>query len=119
VLYAITGTMTASKLSPAYWLGLFFTAMAMLVLPLIYIGLTVAVGYGVWWHVFSHAWLLSRNVRQFSLVRWPLVSVTTTVWPSFSTCRSFSKEVATFWADAGLGASVTNTAKVPRPAALD
>ena len=55
MLYAITGTMTPSKLSPAYRLGLFFTAMAMLVLPLIYIGLIVAVGYGVWWHLSSHA----------------------------------------------------------------
>jgi Zn-dependent protease with chaperone function len=59
VLYTITGTMTPSKLSPAYRLGLFFTAMAMLVLPLIYMGLIVAVGYGVWWPVISNTWLLS------------------------------------------------------------
>lgn len=61
MLYTITGTLTPSKLSPAYRLGLFFTAMAMLVLPLIYIGLIVAVGYGVWWHLSSDAWLLSAR----------------------------------------------------------
>jgi Zn-dependent protease with chaperone function len=58
-LYAITGTMTPSKVSAAYRLGLFVTALAMLVLPLLYFGLIVAVGYGVWWHLSSNAWLLS------------------------------------------------------------
>jgi hypothetical protein len=61
VLYTITGTITPSRLSPAYRLGLFFTAMAMLVLPLLYIGLIVAVGYGVWWHLFSDTWLLAGS----------------------------------------------------------
>jgi hypothetical protein len=59
VLYTITGRIAPSTLSPAYRLGLFFTAVAMLVLPVIYIGLIVAVGYAVWWHLFADAWLLS------------------------------------------------------------
>jgi Zn-dependent protease with chaperone function len=63
--YGITGTMTPSKVSAAYRLGLFFTATAMLVLPLIYVGLIVSVGYGVWWHLSSHAWLLSNPSNIF------------------------------------------------------
>lgn len=61
MLYTLNGTITPARLSPAYRLGLFFTALAMLVLPLIYIGLIAAVGYGVWWHLSSDAWLLTAR----------------------------------------------------------
>lgn len=53
--------MEPTKVSPLYQAGLGVVALAMVLLPLIYIGLIVAMGWAVWWHVqndtviFEHA----------------------------------------------------------------
>ncbi len=47
-----------------YRLGLLLVAVAMVLLPLAYLGLVGLVGYGVYWHATAHAsWLAGAGVR--------------------------------------------------------
>lgn len=61
VLGAIRGEIPAVTTSPLYQLGLAVVALAMVILPLIYVSLIGLVAYGVFWHathnvsVFQHA----------------------------------------------------------------
>ncbi len=41
-----------------YRLGLVVVTVAMLLLPLVYVGVIVVAGIGVWWHLTRNAWLL-------------------------------------------------------------
>lgn len=60
-LDAFEGRMEPTRLSWLYQAGLGVVALAMVLLPVIYIGLIVAMGWAVWWHVqhdaviFEHA----------------------------------------------------------------
>ena len=52
---------TPTPISGAYRVGLFITAIAMLLLPLIYLALIAATGAGIWWHLNENSWLLERS----------------------------------------------------------
>ena len=53
--------MEPTRLSPTYRLGLVVVAVAMLLLPLVYISLIGLVGYATWWHLTANADLLSGS----------------------------------------------------------
>ena len=60
-MVSFTGTIAPTRLSPAYRPGLVVVAMAMLLLPLIYLALIGLAGTGVWWHLTKNAWLIKDN----------------------------------------------------------
>jgi Zn-dependent protease with chaperone function len=67
--YAFSGTIEATRLSPAYRGGLVVVALAMLLLPLLYVGLIALTGAGVWWHLTTNNWILSgRGGGQWRLL---------------------------------------------------
>ena len=70
--YAVTGSIEPARITTAYRLGLLVVALAMLVLPLIYIGLIAAAARLVWWHVTANTWILNPE-RGSSLGMWRLV----------------------------------------------
>jgi len=47
-IWRITGSVSPAKLSPAYRFGAFIASLGMVLLPLLYIGMIVAVGWGLW-----------------------------------------------------------------------
>lgn len=52
-LEAFTGSITPTRVPPLYQAGLGVVALAMVLLPLVYIALIVAVGWLVWWHLMN------------------------------------------------------------------
>ena len=56
---ALSGSIEPTRLSLAYRAGLMVVAVAMLLLPLLYLGIIALAGAAVWWHLTSNAWLLS------------------------------------------------------------
>lgn len=60
-LAAFEGEIAAVQVSPAYRLGLFVVALAMVLLPLIYVALIVGVGYGVFYHAAHNTAILSGS----------------------------------------------------------
>src|SRR5689334_16515105 len=54
-LFSFTGTVEPTRLSAAYRLGLLVVALAMLLLPLVYLGVIALAATGVWWHLTRHA----------------------------------------------------------------
>ena len=67
-LVALSGTIVATRLSSAYRLGLVAVALAMLLLPILYIGLIVLAGAGVWWHLTTNSWILSGSGTIWRLI---------------------------------------------------
>lgn len=59
--------MEPTKVSPLYQAGLGVVALAMVLLPVIYIGLIVAMGWAVWWHV-QHDAVIFEHVRGRAIV---------------------------------------------------
>ena len=59
------GTIAPTRLSAAYRLGLVVVAMAMLLLPLVYLGLIVLAGLAVWWHLTANLWILEGRSGGF------------------------------------------------------
>jgi Zn-dependent protease with chaperone function len=57
--YELSGTIEPTRLSLGYRVGLVIVAAAMLVLPLLYLGLIVLAATTVWWHLTANAWILS------------------------------------------------------------
>lgn len=51
---AVTFEVEPIELSPLYRTGLVVVAFAMLLLPLVYLGLVALVGYGVWYHTMNN-----------------------------------------------------------------
>ena len=51
---AVTFPVEPIELSPLYRVGLVIVAFAMLLLPLVYLALVAAVGYGVWYHTMNN-----------------------------------------------------------------
>ena len=62
ILAAIDGRIDPVQVSMVYRLGLFVVAVAMVLLPLIYVGLIGLTGYGLYWHA-------SENVALFKQMR--------------------------------------------------
>ena len=56
--FAVSGSIEPTRLSMAYRAGLVVVALAMLLLPLVYLGIVTAAGAAVWWHVTRDTWLL-------------------------------------------------------------
>lgn len=52
---------TPTRMSGAYRIGLLITAVAMLLLPLLYLALIAATGAGIWWHLTENSWLLEKS----------------------------------------------------------
>ena len=59
--------MEPTKVSPLYQAGLGVVALAMVLLPVIYIGLIVAMGWAVWWHV-QHDTVIFEHARGRAIV---------------------------------------------------
>jgi Zn-dependent protease with chaperone function len=56
--FSLSGTIEPTRVSPAYRFGPVAVAIAMLVLPLLYLALIAGAAAAVWWHLTSNAWLL-------------------------------------------------------------
>ena len=54
--FSFAGRIQPTELSWAYRVGLLVVAVAMLLLPLIYLGVIVLAAAGVWWHLTAHEW---------------------------------------------------------------
>lgn len=63
LLDALRGPIEPVRQSPVYVLGLLLVALAMVVLPLIYLGLVAALGYGLYYHAIYDAGLFSGSAR--------------------------------------------------------
>lgn len=63
ILAAIPGTIPVQPPSTGYLLALTLVAFLMVLLPLVYLTLIVAVGYGVYWHFTHNLWILEQKVR--------------------------------------------------------
>jgi Zn-dependent protease with chaperone function len=61
LLSAFEGTVVPVRAGPLYVLGLFVVAAAMVVLPLIYIGIICCVAYGVYYHATENVSLLQGS----------------------------------------------------------
>ena len=59
--YAVTGSIEPARITPAYRAGLLVVAIAMLVLPLLYLGIIAAAARLLWWHVTTNTWILSSK----------------------------------------------------------
>jgi Zn-dependent protease with chaperone function len=59
--YSFSGTFEPTRLSWAYRAGLVIVTAAMLILPLVYLGLIVAAGSAVWWHLTEHTWIVTER----------------------------------------------------------
>jgi Zn-dependent protease with chaperone function len=67
--FAFSGAIEPTRLSPTYRFGLAIVAAAMLLLPVVYLGLIAATGAAVWWHLTENAWILDgRGASQWRLL---------------------------------------------------
>lgn len=55
------GSIDPVKVPPLYKIGIFIVALAMVLLPLIYIALIIGVGYAVYYHATEHLFILSAE----------------------------------------------------------
>ena len=60
-LYALTGTIEPTGLSAGYRFGLLVVAVAMLVLPVLYLGLIALVVWLAWWHLTANLWIITSR----------------------------------------------------------
>jgi Zn-dependent protease with chaperone function len=56
------------RLAPLYRVGLFFAAVTMLLLPLVYVGLIGLLGYGVWYHARHGYWFIDGSSGAYVIV---------------------------------------------------
>jgi len=68
VPFSFSGRLEPTRLSLAYRLGLVVVALAMLLLPLAYLGLIALAGAGVWWHLTHNAWILRGDAVQWRVL---------------------------------------------------
>jgi Zn-dependent protease with chaperone function len=57
----LSGTIEPTSLSIPYRLGLAVVAVAMLLLPVLYLGLIAVAGVAVWWHLITNTWIVSSG----------------------------------------------------------
>jgi Zn-dependent protease with chaperone function len=57
--FAFKGTIKPTRLSAGYRFGLLVVGVAMLLLPVLYVGSIALTGTAVWWHLTSNAWILT------------------------------------------------------------
>src|SRR5688572_3664420 len=63
-----SATIAPARVSAAYRAGLLITAIAMMLLPLLYVLLVGATSAAVWMHVTRNTWLLADGVTQWRLL---------------------------------------------------
>jgi len=67
--FAFSGSIEPTRLSWSYRLGLAVVAVAMLILPLLYLGVIALAAAGIWWHLAHNRWLLgSGSLIQFTFI---------------------------------------------------
>jgi Zn-dependent protease with chaperone function len=66
--FTLSGSIEPTRLSMAYRAGLVVVAIAMVLLPVIYLALIVATGAAVWWHLTQNTWMLSGRSTQWRLL---------------------------------------------------
>jgi hypothetical protein len=64
-LITLSGAIETTRLSPSYRLGLIVVAVAMLLLPLLYLAFIVLTGVAVWWHLQANTWILRGSATQW------------------------------------------------------
>ena len=62
-LEAFSGTLTPTRTSGLYKLGLGIVAFAMVLLPLVYISLIGLTAWSVWWHLRHNLWIIGSTGR--------------------------------------------------------
>jgi Zn-dependent protease with chaperone function len=85
-----SGTIEPAAVSAAYRAGLVVTAVAMLLLPLLYVLLVGATGYAVWLHLTRNTWILER-VSQWTLLAYVTPAVSGTVLVFFMVKPIFAR----------------------------
>jgi Zn-dependent protease with chaperone function len=76
---AFSGTIAATALPRSYRLGLLLVSVAMILVPLLYLLLVVAVGWALAWHLTANTWLFGSSLGQVRLLAYlaPAVAGTT------------------------------------------
>lgn len=76
---AFSGTIAATALPRSYRLGLLLVSVAMILVPLLYLLLVVAVGWTLAWHLTANTWLFGSSLGQVRLLAYlaPAVAGTT------------------------------------------
>ena len=59
--YGVTGSIVPARMTSAYRVGLIVVTIAMLVLPLIYLGIIAAAARLLWWHTTNNTWILTSR----------------------------------------------------------
>jgi len=92
--FSFGGTVEATRLSWAYRAGLVVVALAMLVLPLIYLGVIGLAGTGVWWHLTRHTgWLQGGGGAQWRLLAYVAPAVAGTAVTFFMVKPVFARRL--------------------------
>lgn len=67
--FSFSGTIRPTRLSLGYRGGLLVVAIAMLLLPLVYLGVIVLAGAAVWWHLTHNvSWIQGAGAIQFRIL---------------------------------------------------
>ena len=69
---AFTGTVRPVRASIGYRVAALFAAVLLVVLPLVYLAVIAAAGWGVWWHFTQNDWLLSAGHGRIRVLAWML-----------------------------------------------
>ena len=72
--FSFAGTLTPTRLSPAYRAGLVVVALAILLLPLVYLGVIGLAGSGVWWHLTRNVWLVQGKAGGGFSAQWRIIA---------------------------------------------
>lgn len=64
----LSGTIEPTRVSFTYRAALVIVALAMILLPILYLLLIAGVAAGVWWHVTNDTWLLGSSFSQWRLL---------------------------------------------------
>jgi Zn-dependent protease with chaperone function len=76
---AFVGSISPARRSALYQCGLAVVALAMLLLPMLYLGMIVLAGAAAWWHLTENAWILNtlgvNIVGLFGFVAPPFIAV--------------------------------------------
>ena len=60
--YSLQGSLEPTRLSWTYRAGLVVVTVAMVALPLVYLGLIALASWAVWWHVTANAWIMEGRI---------------------------------------------------------
>jgi Zn-dependent protease with chaperone function len=75
-LFELSGVIQPPRLSLRYRVGLVIVAMAMLILPVIYLSLVIGAAWVVWWHATTNVWIVEGRTNQLTLLAYvsPIVA---------------------------------------------